>query len=173
MNSILKRRSIRQYTDEFVSDEHVKKILEAAMSAPSARNARPWQFIVVRDKSTLKKLSETHINASMVKNANLAIVVCGDLSKQSHKDYWVLDCSAATENILIEVEELGLGAVWVAVYPREERIKHVRKVFDLPVDIVPLCIIPIGYPAETPEPRSIRGEPKNRYDELKVHIEKW
>jgi nitroreductase len=166
MNSIFKRRSIRQYTDEFVSDEHVNKILEAAMSAPSARNARPWHFIVARDKSTLEKLSNTHANASMIKNANAAIVVCGDLSKQSHKDYWVLDCSAATENILIEVEELGLGAVWVAVYPREERINHVIKVFNLPNNIIPLCIVPIGYPAETPEP-------KIRYDESKVHCEKW
>ena len=166
MNSIFKRRSIRQYTNQEVSEDDVKKLLEAAMCAPSANNARPWYFVIVRDRVMLEKLSKTHQYSYMVKNANVAIVVCGDSTIQSHKDYWVLDCSAATENILIEVAELNLGAVWVAVYPREARINHARNVLKLPENIMPLCIIPIGYPAEKPE------IPK-RFDKSRIHYEKW
>lgn len=166
MNSIFTRRSIRQYSNQNVSDDDIKKLLEAAMCAPSANNVRPWHFVVVREKSVLEKLSQTHQYAYMVKNANVAIVVCGDFTLHSHKDYWTLDCSAATENILLEVEELKLGAVWVAVYPREARINHVRSVLKLPENILPLCIIPIGYPAEKPEK-------KNRFDESRIHREKW
>jgi len=166
MNSIFRRRSIRRYKEQEVSDEQIKKLLEAAMSAPSAGNERPWHFIVVKDKITLDKLSQTHRNAAMIKNASAAIVVCGDLSLEVKKDMWVQDCSAATENILIEVEELGLGAVWVAVYPREERVKYVKDIFDLPKNIIPLCIIPVGYPDE-------KFEITNRYDEKRVHNEKW
>lgn len=166
MNSIFKRRSIRKYQEKEVSEEQIKKLLEAAMCAPSASNVRPWHFIVVKDKITLDKLSQTHRYAYMVKDANVAIVVCGDYTLHSHKDYWILDCSAATENILLEVEELGLGAVWVAVYPREERIKYVKNIFNLPKNILPLCIVSIGYPDE-------RFETKNRYDESRVHREKW
>ncbi|MBI4810295.1 MAG: nitroreductase family protein, partial [Ignavibacteriales bacterium] len=131
MNSIFRRRSIRQYTDQQVSDELIKQLLEAAMSAPSAGNERPWHFILVRDKSTLNKLSQTHRNASMIKNASLAIIVCADLNLEIKKDMWIQDCSAATENILIEVEELGLGAVWVGIYPREERVNYIKSIFNL------------------------------------------
>lgn len=166
MDPIFERRSIRRFTEKNVEDSKVMQLLKAAMFAPSARNARPWQFIVVRDKDKLKKLSETHQSAYMVKDASVAIVVCGDLRVQSYKDYWVLDCSAATENILLETVQLGLGAVWVAVYPREERIHHVKETLNIPEGIIPLCIVPIGYPAETPEP-------KERFDQSKIHYEKW
>lgn len=166
MNSIFKRRSIRQYTNQNVSDEDVRKLLEAAMCAPSASNVRPWHFIVVRDKSIMEELSLTHQYAAMVKNASVAIVVCGDYTLHSHKDYWTLDCSAATENILIEVTELNLGAVWVAVFPRETRIEHVRNLLKLPENIMPLCIIPIGHPAEKPDI-------SKRFDESRIHFEEW
>lgn len=166
MNSIFRRRSIRQYTNQNVSDEDLKKLLEAAMSAPSASNVRPWHFVVVRDKVMLEKLSKTHQYAYMVKKANVAIVVCGDNTLHSHKDYWILDCSAATENILIEVTELNLGAVWVAVFPRDVRINHVRELLKLPENIMPLCIIPIGYPAE-------KIEQIDRFDQSRIHVERW
>lgn len=166
MNSIFTRRSIRQYTNQNVSADDTKKLLKAAMFAPSANNARPWHFVVVRDKTTLENLSKTHQYSYMVKNASVAIVVCGDFTLQSHKDYWALDCSAATENILIEAEELKLGAVWVAVYPREARINHVRSVLKLPENILPLCIIPVGHPAE-------KLEKNKRFDESRIHNEKW
>lgn len=166
MNSILKRRSVRQYTDQKVSDEVIKKLLEAAMSAPSAGNERPWHFIIVKDKKTLGRLSQTHRNASMIEQAQAAIVVCGDINLEIKKGMWVQDCAAATENILIEVEENNLGAVWVGIYPREDRVGYVKKVFDLPVNIIPLCIIPVGYPAE-------RFDTPNRYDGTRVHYENW
>lgn len=166
MNSIFKRRSIRKYTSQVVEDEKISMLLHAAMSAPSARGSKPWHFIVVRNKEKLVELSKTHQYAYMIKDASVAIVVCGDLRVQSYKDYWVLDCSAASENILLEAVELGLGAVWVAVYPRPERIKYVQKLLVLPDDIIPLCIIPTGYPAESPEP-------KNRFDPTKVHYDMW
>ncbi|MDI6766782.1 MAG: nitroreductase family protein [Bacteroidota bacterium] len=166
MNSIFKRRSIRQYTKQEVSEDDVKNLLEAAMCAPSASNVRPWHFVVVRDKAMLEKLSLTHQYAYMVKNASVAIVVCGDYTLHTHKDYWVLDCSAAAENILIEVTELNLGAVWVAVYPRETRIEHVRNVLKLPENIIPLCVIPMGYPAE-------KIEPINKLDQSRIHVERW
>ncbi|RCK77664.1 MAG: Nitroreductase family protein [Ignavibacteriae bacterium] len=166
MNPIFERRSIRRYTEKIVDDNQIKQLLKAGMCAPSARNARPWHFIVVKDKENLKMLSQTHQYAYMIKDASVAIVVCGDLRVQSYRDYWVLDCSAATENILLEAVQLGLGAVWVAVYPRDERIRYVRNVLSIPTDVIPLCIIPVGYPAETPEQ-------KERYDDSKIHYEKW
>lgn len=166
MDPIFVRRSIRKYTGKPVSEKQIIKLLKAAMCAPTARGARPWQFIVVKNKSTLEKLSQTHQYAYMIAYAPVAIVVCGDLSLQSYKDYWVMDCSAASQNILLEAVQLGLGAVWVAVYPREERITYVKNVLDIPDDIIPLCIIPVGYPAETPEA-------KERFDLSKIHYEKW
>jgi len=166
MNSIFSRRSVRRYTSEKVSDSHIKEILKAGMCAPSARNQRPWHFIVVRDKAVLEALSRTHRYSDMVGAAPAAVVVCGDFSQQSYRDYWALDCSAAAENILIEAEELRLGAVWVAVYPRDERIAHVRSVLSLPPNIMPLCIIPIGHPAEKPEL-------VDRFDESRIHDERW
>jgi len=166
MNAIYNRRSIRRYTKDEVTNSQVTVLLKAAMSAPSARNQRPWHFIIVRDKTTLQQLSRTHRYSDMVKDAPVAIVVCGDIHLQSYKDYWALDCSAAAENILIAAEDIHLGTVWVAVYPREERIDHVRAVLSLPLNVLPLCIIPVGHPAEKPEP-------VDRFDESRIHLEHW
>ena len=166
MNAIYSRRSIRRYTHDEVTELQITELLKAAMSAPSARNQRPWHFIIVRNKTTLQQLSRTHRYSDMVKDAQVAIVVCGDIHLQSYKDYWALDCSAASENILIAAEDIHLGSVWVAVYPREERIDHVRSVLSLPSNILPLCIIPIGHPAEKPEM-------VNRFDESRIHSEHW
>jgi nitroreductase len=166
MNAIFKRRSIRHYTGEDVKDSQITLLLKAAMCAPSARNQRPWHFVIVKDKKTLQRLSETHRYSDMVKNAPIAIVVCGDIHLQNYRDYWALDCSAATQNILIQAEDLGLGAVWVAVYPRDERIDHVRSVLSLPEEIMPLCIIPVGHPAENPESA-------DRFDHSRIHSEHW
>jgi nitroreductase len=166
MNAIYNRRSIRRYTKDEVTNSQVTVLLKAAMSAPSARNQRPWHFIIVRDKTTLQQLSRTHRYSDMVKDAPVAIVVCGDIHLQSYKDYWALDCSAAAENILIAAEDIHLGTVWVAVYPREERIDHVRAALSLPLNVLPLCIIPVGHPAEKPEP-------VDRFDESRIHPEHW
>ena len=166
MDIIRKRRSIRQYTDQKVPDEIIKKLLEAAMCAPSAGNQQPWQFIVATEKELLKKISATHISAGMVDRASIVILVCGDLSHETHKGYWMIDCAAATENILLEVVDNNLGAVWVGIYPREDRVKYLKNLFKLPENIVPFAVISIGYPAE-------QKKPNNRYDEFRVHYNKW
>ncbi len=166
MDAIFRRRSVRVYTSETVPDGLVGKMLEAGMSAPSAGNQRLWHFIVVRQKQVLEALAGTSRHSSMAKDASLAVIVCGDLDLELKNGFWVQDCSAATENILIEAEELGLGAVWVGIYPREERVAHVRKTLNLPRNVIPLSMIPVGYPAE-------RFETISRYDESRVHYDKW
>ena len=166
MDAILKRRSVRKYSDQSVSQELIKKILTAAMSAPSSGNEQPWHFIVIKNQETLKKLSESSPYAKAVSGATVGIVICGDLTLERHKGYWVQDCSAAVENMLIEIASLDLGAVWLGVYPMEERMDFIKKLFDLPASIIPFAIIPIGYPLE--EQKSV-----DRYREERIHQEKW
>jgi len=158
---IKRRRSIRQYTNESVSDEHVQQLLEAAMAAPSASARDPWHFVVIRDAATRQKLSQTHTFSDMAARAPVVIAVCGDEVVSRH---WVADCAAATENLLLAVTALGLGAVWVGVYPGTEREDHVRAVLNIPSNIRILCLIPIGHPAEDKPPRT-------RFNAEKVHRE--
>lgn len=166
MLSILKRRSIRKYTDQRVSDDKVEQLLRAGMSAPSAGNGRPWHFIVIDDKEILSEIPKFHPYSNMLKEASHAIVVCGNKGEEKFEGYWVQDCSAATENILLMAEELGLGAVWLGVYPEKERVMQVQALLHMPNNVVPLSIVSIGYPAETKE--SI-----NRFYPEKIHKNKW
>jgi nitroreductase len=166
MDAIVNRRSIRKYTSEPVSDESLHKILEAAMCAPTAGNQRPWHFVVIRDRAVLNHLANLSQFSHMLSQCSLAIVVCGDLDAQKFEGYWVQDCSAATQNILTMVVELGLGAVWLGVYPLEDRIDFVSKTLELPVNILPLNVISIGHPAEV--------KPKTeRFDPSRLHYNKW
>ncbi len=164
IQTIFARRSIRKYTAEPVSEEDIKTLLEAAMAAPSASNRKPWQFVVVTERQTLDALAEVHPHGKMLFEATLCIAVCGDLT--TFERFWVQDCSAATENLLLAVTALGLGAVWLGVYPREDRVASVRQVLDLPETITPLNLVSIGHPAEEKEPRT-------QYDEARVHRERW
>ena len=166
MEALFRRRSIRKYTQDTVSGDQVTRLLKAAMAAPSANNQQPWQFVVVQNKDALADLANASSYASMLPNAALAILVCGDLESEVHPGYWVQDCSAATQNILIEVEELGLGAVWLGMYPIEDRMVYLRKALNIPDTILPFAIISIGHPAES-------KPPSERYDEARVHYEKW
>lgn len=166
MNSIFKRRSIRKYTSEKVSEDTVKELLKAGMSAPSAANEQPWEFIVIRDREILKEIIDVHGYAAMLKEADVAIAVCGNINRDKVGGFWVQDCSAATENILIEAQELGLGAVWLGVYPLEERVNPIKKILKLPESITPLSIISIGYPAE-------HKAESNYYDESRIHYNNW
>jgi nitroreductase len=168
LQAIFTRRSIRKYTDQPIADELIEQVLSAGMMAPSARNEQAWQFIVVRRPETLQALSQVSPYAGMARTAQAVIVVCGDRQRETVSDlgYWVLDCSAATENILLAAHGLGLGGVWVAVYPREERIAALRQVVPLPDHIVPLCLLPLGYPAET------KGQ-VDRFDKTRIHHEQW
>jgi nitroreductase len=165
MEAIMTRRSIRRYTGEEVSPELERKLLGAAMAAPSAHNRQPWHFIVVRDHDTLDKIPEYHRYSKMLKEASLAVVVCGDNEVQT-TEFWAQDCSAATENLLVAANALGLGAVWLGVYPGEELVSKTRELFGIPGHVTPLCVVSVGHPAE-------EKLPANRYDESKVHREKW
>ena len=164
IQKIFARRSIRKYKREPVSEEHIQTLLEAAMAAPSASNRKPWQFIVVTERGTLDALAESHPHGKMLFDAPLAISVCGDLTEMER--YWVQDCSAATENLLLAVTALGLGAVWLGVYPRQERVTAVRRILALPDYITPLNLISIGHPAEEKRPRT-------QFDGSRVHRESW
>ena len=168
LDFIFKRRSVRAYENKPVSDELVTALLEAAMAAPSACAADPWHFIVVRDKKRLEGIAEALPYGKMLPKGDVGIVVCGDLV-QSHSEelsYMIQDCSAAIENLLLAADSLGLGACWLGVHPREDRVAHIRKLFDLPENIIPLSAIAIGYPAEQHVPRT-------RYRDEAVHLGKW
>jgi nitroreductase len=164
IQTIFSRRSIRKYTTEPVSEADIKTLLEAAMAAPSASNRKPWQFVVVTERQTLDALAEAHPHGKMLFQATLCIAVCGDLTEMER--YWVQDCSAATENLLLAATALGLGAVWLGVYPKDDRVAFVRPILDLPETITPLNLISIGHSAEEKEPRT-------QYDESRVHRERW
>jgi nitroreductase len=164
IQTVLARRSIRKYTAEPVSNADIKTLLEAAMAAPSASNRKPWHFVVVTERQALDRLAEAHPHGKMLFEATLCIAVCGGPTEAER--FWVQDCSAATENLLLAVTALGLGAVWLGVYPREERVAAIRQVLGIPEEIAPLNLISIGHPAEEKEPRT-------QYDEACVHYERW
>jgi nitroreductase len=164
--TILNRRSIRKYTNEEISEEKIDKILKAAMYAPSAMNYQPWHFIVIDKREAIDQIFNINPHADMVKGAQLAIIVCGDTKLEMNIDYLVQDCSSATQNALLAIHELGLGAVWISSYPNKETIEGIRKYYGLPENIVPVSIISLGYPAE-----QITTE--DRFNKTRIHNNKW
>jgi len=158
------RRSIRKYTDEPVTEENLKTILEAGMNAPSANNRQPWHFVVVDDRAKLNAIMEVHPYSRMLAEAPMAIVVCGDTKTSA--SFWPQDCAAATENILLAARALDLGTVWMGVYPGEDRVNEVHQLFNLPHHIQPLAIIALGHPAEE------KGR-VDRYKAERVHENGW
>lgn len=166
MNAIFSRHSIRKYTQEPVSEQAIEQLLRAAMAAPSAGNEQPWHFIVIKDRKILAGFPTFHPHAGMAPNAAFAVVICGDLSLEKHTGFWVEDCSAATQNLLLEAQELGLGAVWVGLYPNEERVKETRKLLNLPEHIIPLALVPVGHPAE-------QRVQSDRFDPQRIHHDGW
>jgi nitroreductase len=164
--AILTRRSIRAYTDQPIPDELIRKLLVAAVSAPSAGNGQPWQFVVITERAVLDALAELLPFGKMLHQAPLALAVCGDAKGAAREGYWVQDCSAATENLLLAAHALGLGGVWLGVYPREDRAAGVRKILNIPEQITPLCVISLGYPAEP-------SASVDRYREERVHRNRW
>jgi nitroreductase len=164
IQTIFARRSIRSYAADLVKATHVETLLETAMAAPSASNLKPWHFIVVADRQRLDTLAEVHPHGKMLFEAPLCIAVCGAPAISAR--YWVQDCSAATENLLLAAVALGLGAVWLGVYPRDERVQAIRKILEIPESIVPLNLVAIGHPGEEKEART-------QYDPARVHYERW
>jgi nitroreductase len=166
MDMLFSRRSVRQYLPKPVSRELLHELLHAAMSAPSAGNERPWHFIELTERTLLDAIPKFHPYAAMLKQASAAILVCGDLTLDKHEGYWVLDCAAATENLLLAAHAKGLGAVWVGVYPTRDRVENLKKLLHLPEQIVPFSLIPLGFPAE-------QKQTSDRFDGSRVHVNKW
>ena len=165
LQAILTRRSIRRYTSQPVTDDTVTELLKAAMSAPTVGN-EPWSFVVIRDRATLDAVPTFHPHSQMLKQAQVAIAVCGDPTVETLKGRWLLDCAAATENILIAANARGLGACWVGIYPVEERILGLRDLLGIPGHVIPLCMVSIGYPAEEKGPSA-------RFRQERVHQGRW
>jgi len=166
IETIIYRRSIRKYTDEKVTDSQVEILLKAGMYAPSAVNKQSWHFIVFRDKQVINEIIEIHRSAQMLESSSVAILVCWDETLQHDVGYGPVDCSAATQNILLAAHGTGLGAVWVGLYPRENRVTAVHRLFNLPAHVKPFSIISIGYPGE-------KKEFPDRFKKEKIHYEKW
>jgi len=166
LEAIFNRRSVRKYSNKEISEEFIDKMLKAAMYAPSARNYQPWQFIVVNERNKLDDLSEVHPYGKMLKEATLAILVCGDRQLEPNDAYLSQNCSAATQNILLAAYDLGIGSVWLGVYPREQRMNDISKYFNLPEYILPISLISMGFPGE-------KKEFPERYNEDCVHYNGW
>ncbi len=164
---IKRRRSIRKFTAEPVSQEQIQALLEAAMAAPSASNRRPWEFVVINDEKRLEALRARLPFGRY--NAPLAIVVCGDMRRAypaPGRDFWICDCSAAMQNILLAATGMGLGSVWVGIYPIGLLVRAVSSLVNLPEHVIPLGVAYVGHPAETKPPRT-------QYDASRVHWQEF
>lgn len=164
LETIFSRKSVRQFQGRVVEQDKIDLLMKAGMSAPTAKDIRPWELIVLNDRQAMDHLSEALPYAKMLKQAPMAILVCGNTEMSPNN--WYIDCSAATQNILLAAEALGLGAVWTGAYPSEERISAISEALGLPENIVPLNVIPVGYPEG-------EHQPKDKYDESKIHYNRW
>jgi len=160
------RRSIRKYKNQEIPTDIVEKILAAAMMAPSAGNQQPWQFIVINDDSQKEKITSVHPYVNMVRTAPLAILVCGDLTKEKFEGYWPQDCSAAMENMLLAAHGAGLGAVWTGIYPLEDRVAKFSEICKLPEHVIPLGLAILGWPDQSPSAG-------NRFNPERIHYNIW
>ncbi len=161
---IFNRKSVRKYTERPVEKEKLEMLVRAGMAAPSSRDRRPWEFVIVTDRDLLDTMGDGLPLARMLKDTKQAIIVCGDTLKSNNA--WMLDCSTAAQNILLAAESMGLGAVWTAAYPYPERMQVVRDAMQLPEHIIPLTVIPLGYPTG-------QEKPKNKFNEQQIHYNKW
>ena len=161
-SSVMRRRSCREFTQAAVADEQLRQLVAAGMQAPSARNERPWEFLIVCSEAGKQSLAQASPYAKMCRNATAFSVVLAKLSRIAEgSPWWVQDVSACTENILIRATELGLGAVWLGMYPRQDRMRAIRTAFSLPEHCVPFAAIPVGYPAK-------EAQYEDRLDETRI-----
>lgn len=169
IETILTRVSVRQFTADKPSDEQIETLLRCAMAAPSAVNKQPWAFVVVDDRATLDTIGARMPNTRISENVQVAFVMCGDLTKALDgvaQDFWIHDVSAATENLLLAAHSMGLGAVWCGVYPNPDRVAMTQEILHLPSHIIPLCVVPVGTPAEQPAV-------KDKWNTDNIHHNQW
>lgn len=169
INTIMTRVSVREFTGEKISDAQLDTLLRAAMAAPSAINKQPWAFIVVTDEEKIAALGEALPYSRCSNKPAVAIIPCGDLSKAIEGEmanFWINDVSAATENLLLAAHAMGLGAVWTGLHPDMNRAKMVQDMLGLPEHIIPLCVVPVGVPAEKPEI-------KDKFKSENIHYNGW
>lgn len=165
---LLTRRSVRQFEPgRKIPQQDIDDILKIAMYAPSGCNRQPWEFVVVTDDEIKNRIVEIHPHAGFLKDASAAIIVCGDINKQCDEGFWVVDTSAAIQNLLLACHGRGLGACWCAVYPYEDRMKQFQELLGLPENVKPNALVVVGYPVKVP------AQPKDRFDGGKIHINKW
>lgn len=167
IEAILSRRSVRKYTGEPLGDDELRFILKAGFYAPSAHNHRPWHFIVVKDRDSIGKIAGAHKYAGMLPQAGCAIIVCGDKTKEKMLGFLIEDCSAAIENMLLAAHSLGLGAVWCGLYPVGRITRAINRLLALPPEIIAVGMVVVGHGSGE------AGPVPERYDESRVHIEKW
>jgi len=163
INNIMTRTSIRVFNGEPISNTQIDTLLQAGMAAPSAINKQPWCFVVIKNRQLLQQLGDTLPNTRLTSKTACAIAVCGDMTKAAEgvsHDFWIQDCAAATENILLAAHAIGLGAVWAGIYPNPERTDKLREMLKIPSTQIPLSIIAIGHPAENPVPKD-KWKPEN------------
>ncbi len=163
------RASVRQFTMQKPTEEQIDTLLRCAFSAPTAMNKQPWHFMVIDEPALLQKIGESFPYSRVANNCQVCFVPCGDMTlalEGNSKDFWIQDVSAATENLLLAAHAMGLGAVWTGLYPDVERVGLLRELLGLPDHIVPLCIVPVGYPAEQPAV-------KDKYKAERIHRNEW
>lgn len=166
IQAILTRRSIRNFAERTLPSDAVDRLLEAAMAAPSARNAQPWHFIVIDERPLLLEIAGRFPNAEAARYAPVGILICGDLTLELSKGYWIIDCAAAAQNMLLAAHAMGLGGLWTGVYPREQRVEGLRELLGVPEHVIPHSLLLFGYPAESPP--EIR-----RYLPDRIHRNRW
>jgi nitroreductase len=170
IEAIMTRRSIRSYRSEPIPDETLELLLRAAMASPSAMNLQPWEFIIVTDRRRLSAMAEIIPYGKMLPQAAVGILICGNMRRVPEQRrelmYWVLDCSAAAENLLLAAHALDLGGVWLGVFPRQERMQGISRLFELPPHVQPHCVLALGVPDE-------EGVIKEKFDPEKIHRENW
>ena len=166
LNGIFTRRSVRKYTNDAIPQKKIEEMVKLGMYAPSARNCRPWHFVMLNDKEIFLKIEAFHPYAKMLKYAQWGVVVCGDEQSANTPDYWPIDCAAATQNILLAAHGMGYGAVWLGIYPRTERVDAMKNLLALPPHIHAFSLISIGCPDQQ------LTQPE-RFNPEKIHLNKW
>ena len=166
MNSIIQRRSIRKYTDQKLTRDQVNEIIKAGMYAPSAGNSQPWEFIVVDDKNIFSEIMKIHKYSRMLQTASHAVIICANLDRELFKGYFPQDCGACAQNMLLQTQEMGLGGVWLGIYPEKDRIEAFTNIFSLPENIIPFGVIVLGYPNEN-------KKIPERFDESRIYNNKY